>query len=462
MSFNSGSPVALTNGQTYLCPTQSHNEGCSAISDSSGSLLFYSNGETIWNKNHQIMPNGTGLLGGISSTQSSIIVPLPLSNRYYYVFTIGAWFTCGGGGSLSNGCGYSVVDICADSSRGDVIPAVKNIQLLDSTTEKIAVSKHSNNIDYWILTHRFASNKFYAFRLTPEGITDTVISAIGAPHTGAKPHSMGQLKFSSNGQKIAIGTAHGGLGPPYDSLELLEVFDFNSSTGSVTNAQSLRIPNSSFSVYGVEFSNDGSKLYIEGTPLTVPWQNFIYQYDLNAGGGNLDSINASQNVVANPLGTSEYKGLQIGPDNKIYLVSNSNPAFLSVINNPNILGVGCNYQDAQISLAGNSGSFSLPSFIAGYNYSNTIADCSINGFSENVQNDIPTIYPNPFSTQLTFTFADKVQTTIILYDFLGQRVLQQAFTNSTTINTTQLADGIYFYELRNDKGAIKNGKVLKQ
>ncbi|MGB1043009.1 MAG: hypothetical protein ACPGU6_06420, partial [Tenacibaculum sp.] len=32
--------------------------GCSAISDNNGNLLFYTNGKTIWNKNHEIMENG--------------------------------------------------------------------------------------------------------------------------------------------------------------------------------------------------------------------------------------------------------------------------------------------------------------------------------------------------------------------------------------------------------------------
>ena len=72
------------------------------------------------------------------------------------------------------------------------------------------------------------------------------------------------------------------------------------------------------------------------------------------------------------------------------------------------------------------------------------------------------VYPNPFSTQLTFALSYNEPTTLVLYDYLGQQVLQKSITNSTTINTEQLADGIYFYELRNDKGAVKNGKVLKQ
>jgi hypothetical protein len=72
------------------------------------------------------------------------------------------------------------------------------------------------------------------------------------------------------------------------------------------------------------------------------------------------------------------------------------------------------------------------------------------------------VFPNPFSNQLTFTLSDNVQTTVSLYDLFGQQVLQQSFTNSTTIETGQLRYGIYYYQLRNVKSAIKNGKVLKQ
>jgi hypothetical protein len=72
------------------------------------------------------------------------------------------------------------------------------------------------------------------------------------------------------------------------------------------------------------------------------------------------------------------------------------------------------------------------------------------------------VFPNPFSNQLDFTAAENEQMTVSLYDFLGQQVLQQTFTNATTLNTQQLADGIYFFKLCNNKGIVKNGKILKQ
>lgn len=89
-------------------------------------------------------------------------------------------------------------------------------------------------------------------------------------------------------------------------------------------------------------------------------------------------------------------------------------------------------------------------------------ECNILGIDWEVADNNFKVYPNPFSNQLYFSLADKEPTTISLYNFLGQQIMQQSFTNATTLNTEQLADGIYFYELRNDKGLVTNGKVIRQ
>lgn len=84
------------------------------------------------------------------------------------------------------------------------------------------------------------------------------------------------------------------------------------------------------------------------------------------------------------------------------------------------------------------------------------------GFSEIFNKAIVILFPNPFSDNLNVTVNDNEQSQIILYDILSRKLLQQTFTNSTTINTEQLADGIYIYELRTMNGIIKKGKVIKQ
>ena len=95
--------------------------------------------------------------------------------------------------------------------------------------------------------------------------------------------------------------------------------------------------------------------------------------------------------------------------------------------------------------------------------STQIQICSLTGI-EKINNDsFSLIFPNPFSNQLNIQYTGNEQTTISIYDFLGQQIIiRKKITNTTAINTEQLAEGIYFYELRNEKGIIKNGKVLKQ
>jgi hypothetical protein len=69
-------------------------------------------------------------------------------------------------------------------------------------------------------------------------------------------------------------------------------------------------------------------------------------------------------------------------------------------------------------------------------------------------------FPNPFSDKLNFIIGNK-DSEIILYDITSRKVLQQNFINSISINTEQLAKGIYLYEVRSKNGVIKKGKVVK-
>ena len=73
LDFRTGVPVALPDSEMIS------REGCASVSSSSGELLFYTNGRSVWNSNHEVMSNGSGLFGGIetSSTHQALIVPIP-------------------------------------------------------------------------------------------------------------------------------------------------------------------------------------------------------------------------------------------------------------------------------------------------------------------------------------------------------------------------------------------------
>jgi hypothetical protein len=93
--------------------------------------------------------------------------------------------------------------------------------------------------------------------------------------------------------------------------------------------------------------------------------------------------------------------------------------------------------------------------------SSVVPPC-INGINEFNENSSLTVHPNPFTTQLNITVADNESYQLILYDITSRKLLQQSFLNSTSMNTSHLAEGIYFYELRYDNGVIKKGKVVKE
>ena len=105
VSFNTQTPTALADGM--ICT----NEGCSSICNSNGQLLFYTDGSTIYNRNHEVMQNGADLSGGWTSTQAALIVKQPEHNEKYYVFTTA-------NEAQLPGLRYSGVDMSLDCGLG--------------------------------------------------------------------------------------------------------------------------------------------------------------------------------------------------------------------------------------------------------------------------------------------------------------------------------------------------------
>ena len=328
LDFNSGSPVALTDGQME---TQ---EGCATISNADGELLFYTDGIKVWNRNHQVMSNGEGLLGHDSSTQSATIVQKPGSSNLYYVFTIDEI-------AQEDGFRYSIVDITLNNGLGDVTND-KNVLVYAPTCEKIAIIKKSNNTDYWIVTHGFGDNKFYTHSLTATGFNSTpVISTIGAI-VDDYDKLRGYMKISPDGSKLAVANTI------YNTENIaLELFDFNTTSGLVTNSRT--IMKGELGLYGVEFSPNSEVLY------TSNFTTFnVYQFDLNA-----PDIPSTKFVLNSFNGSPS--GMQLGPDGKLYINVLLGDK-LSVINSPNTIGPLCDLRVDYVDLKGKVAVYALPAF----------------------------------------------------------------------------------------------------
>ncbi|MBK9639163.1 MAG: T9SS type A sorting domain-containing protein [Bacteroidetes bacterium] len=85
----------------------------------------------------------------------------------------------------------------------------------------------------------------------------------------------------------------------------------------------------------------------------------------------------------------------------------------------------------------------------------------ITGWNEFDENSFINLYPNPVINELNVKTTSIGLSEIILYDVSSRKLLQQSFVNSTSINTEQLAKGIYVYEVRYGSSLCKKGKLVK-
>lgn len=322
IDFTSGIPVALTNGQMQAW------DNTSTISDINGDLLFYTNGVDAWGKNHNIMPNGNALGGNLSAGQSALIVPQPNSSKYY-IFTVGY--------ASGDAFRYSIVDMSLNSANGDV--TTKANILFNGSTEKIDAAYNPNDTSYWVMTHAWNTNEYYCYKINSNGLQLTpVISTIGSVLSGGFTsgyNAIGQMTFSEDGTKLANAIYSDGK---------IEIFDFNVSTGTLSNFISMSGYTNS---WGIAFSPNNQFLYF------TEWYGVsIWQFDISSGIGS--TIAASKTLVGTSTfatGSSGYKigYLQNAPDGKIY-AAKFGQYFISAISNPNSSGLGSNFIDNAVNL----------------------------------------------------------------------------------------------------------------
>jgi hypothetical protein len=314
----------MTTPPTILNNSAMNGEG-SSIADTSGNLLFYADGAgngTIWNKQHQVMANGTGLYGGGAIP---LIIKHTNNPNLYYVFTTITNAFATPPGSIT-GTYYSIVDMSLAAGMGSV--TVKNMSLYYSpTTPEIHATRHANGNDYWIMIHEYSynTNNFRAYLLTSSGINPNAVVSSAGPIYGSL--QTGSIKFSPTGQKLCIAI---------NAVSVL-LYDFDNNTGIVSNPLTLlSFPLSGYG--GSEFSADGTKLYAGNNLYSPNVNSRITQWDLSAG-SNSAIISSSVNLITDSLAPGS---LQLAPNGKIYIASSGSRS-LSVINNPNAAGVACNF-----------------------------------------------------------------------------------------------------------------------
>ncbi len=335
LDFNTTPPTTLTDGAL------DSPEGCASIADENGNLLFYSDGSTVYNKNHTVMAGGTKLNGNKTATQSAVIVPQPGNKNIYYLFTVDAE-------TGIYGFRYSLIDMSLQGGYGQVIKS--NIFLAGNVTEKVTAAQHANKKEQWVLCHEWDSNVFKAFKITKDSIfTTPVISSSGTIHEGDIMNSAGYMKVSPTGNKLALAIY-------YDKK--VELFDFDNTTGIVSNP--ITFENDIYDhSYGIEFSPNGSKLYFS----SFPDASYIFQVNLKSG--ITDSIKKSVKMVVTNPNYFFYGALQVAPDGKIYVAKPNKPN-LAAIDFPDEPVGFLRFSDSVVSLKKKLSGGGLPTFIQSY------------------------------------------------------------------------------------------------
>jgi hypothetical protein len=429
------------------------------ICNGNGEFLFSSNGVWIANDVNDTMVNGSGLNPsdytsdyadfGLFITQGNLIIPIPGDTNRYYLFhqtiddDIGTY--------CSLHLYYSIIDVTGDLGRGTVIQ--KNYRLLNDSliAGGLTACKHANGRDWWLIAHQnrtdhsnsnlSRSNLYYKFLVTPSGIFGPYTQAVG---TFRSFGASGQCAFSPNGQYYAT----------YDANSL-DVFYFDRCTGNFSPKAHCLTNDTAFAD-GVAFSPNSQVLY-------VCTGYHVYQYDMNDS-----DIIASQTAVLS-IDTADstatgYFLAQLASDGKIYIASSANDNTMHKIDNPDILGSGCNTcHDCVILPALNAWTVANhPNYFLGAE-TGSVCD-SLTGLTSALSKGegVFKIFPNPVvDDEVTFTYNVSPQQGIItIYNVEGKEVAHYSLPQWSSVQhlkLPELASGLYLARLVQgmDVGSVK-------
>lgn len=408
------------------------------------------------------MLNGVGINGSTNSQQSSIIVPLPGSDSLFYVFT----------SDMGNlyflkkpvlGYNYSIVNMCLDwqspesGGLGGIIAGKKNIHLVDSGTEKLCAASDGAN-GYWILGHKMLSDTFVAWHLTSAGLSATVTTSI-APFVGDVLSNgnvngmLGQMKFNPAGTKVGVVNKIDKIRPS------LDLYGFNPLSGKLSNhCQSILMDDTAAYPLGLEFSPDGSKLYVS---VMGSKETQILQYKLSA---NCSAMASPYDTILSVHYVAH--SIQAAPDGNLYLGIRTyyNKLRIDRILNPNKVRPVLQYDSAFMDLKDGFPNVvvpDLPAFVAGFRYTNGVCHCPapVAIPSASSLKEI-TVTPNPANSHIRLNLNSQQYGSGLdfkITDIRG-RVLYNQPASPTEIELSNYPEGLYFYQIAHQQTVLKQGK----
>jgi hypothetical protein len=436
------------------------------MSDSTGQLLFYTNGCSISNILGETMENGDSLNpgqvfgfqcddnGNYTIPEGILIIPKPNSISEYYIFHQGIIYISEPDFDVkAYPLYYSIVNMESNNGAGKVIE--KNQVIIDDTLHdgRFNIIKHTNGNDWWVIAPRETAGDFYSLLVKADTIEGPFFQHLDFDIVGNG--FAGQSVFSPDGNTYV----------QYKVQDGVYIYDFDRSTGLLSNYQ--RIPLEEFTLPGgCAISSNSRYLYVN-TDFN------IYQFDLEA-----PDIGASKILVAEYDGfqapfSTQFFLQQLGPDCRIYINSPNGVDVLHVIKYPNRPGLECEVVQHGVQLPHGHG-ISLPNFPhyrTGTNYPICDSTLVLNITTPIFELPDPaqlqlSVYPNPASEVLHIRFTDPVERELVwhLYNAIGQWVMSRrigVWEEEVEVDVGGLPEGIYFYGVEQDGRIVAGGKVVR-
>jgi hypothetical protein len=433
------------------------------MSDSTGQLLFYTNGCSISNYTGETMENGDSINpgqvfgfqcdDGYTVPDGVLIIPKPESLSEYFIFHQGEVYTTENGFSVRGfPFYYTSVDMTYNNGLGKTTQ--KNQVLINDTLHigNLNATHHENGIDWWVLNLRKTDGAFYTLLVRSDTIEGPYIQENSL---GSDFNNGSQSVFSPDGTKYV----------QYKVQDGIYIYGFDRNTGLVSNG--LYIPLEEFTLPGGCAISSNSRFLYVNTDLN------IYQFDLEA-----PDIGASKILVAEYDGfqspfSTQFFLQQLGPDCRIYINSPNGVDVLHVIKYPNRLGLECEVIQHGVQLP-SVHAISLPNFPhyrTGTSYPICDSTLVLNITTPIFELPDPaqlqlSVYPNPAREVLHIRFTDPVERELVwhLYNAIGQRVMRRVigvWEEEVEVDVGSLPEGIYFYGVEQDGRILAGGKVVR-
>ncbi len=290
-----------------------------ATDPSSGELLFYTDGNLVFDASHTAMPGGP-----IPGTEKPVVVcEVPGVPDQYFIITNDAT------GPTAGNISFSIVDMSLPGNSGGAVPlgevtSTLTASGLNNTSEAMLVVAKENGIGFWLIYKQSGNNNNYEV----SSIDGAGAAGFQAPTTFAlsDPLVAGSLKYNRNTDKIAV--------VPQTIGRNVQILDFDPVTGILTFDTDVQFSggaatNASFDA---EWSVSGNKLYISKQD---PDHDLV-QYDIGLPSGSLVSVL--------PASVDQSLGLRRGPDNTLYhLYEAGGNVLLGRVNEPDSIPSLVNY-----------------------------------------------------------------------------------------------------------------------